>query len=416
MNNYLPVMLLKGFVILPNQEIKLEVNNSISEKVINLSMNQYNNEILVVSPINVLEENPEVSDLPIIGVVGKIKSRLELSNGNTRIIINGLKRVKVINYMECENDSDILMSSVSDIEIKKHNAVEETALKRKLVELLKTYVNQNPTISNSILNNINGVDDLYNLTDIVTSFIPFPLEKKILYIEEINPVKRANALIYDIALELEILKIDEKIDEALQEDLEKNQKEFILNSKLKEIKKELGEVDEHETEVNYYKEKINDINASEKTKNKLYQELKKFDYTPVVSPESSVIRTYLDTVLSLPWGIYKEEEKDLKKVKDKLNKSHYALDKIKERIIEHLAVLKRNPNINSPIICLVGPPGVGKTSLAIGIANSLNKEYYKISVGGLNDSSELVGHRRTYLGSNPGKIIQALKKCNSSNP
>ena len=416
MNNYLPVMLLKGFVILPNQEVKLDVNNNISEKIVKLSYKHHNGELLVVSPTNTLEENPDINDLPSIGVIGKIKSKIDLPNGNLRIVVEGLNRVKVNKYNNFEDDKDILMASVSNVNIPKNDVVEETALKRKLKELTKKFVNSNSNISNSILNNIKGVDDLYVLTDIIVSFIQFPLEKRILYIEEVNPIKRANALIYDIALELEILKIDEKIDEALQVDFEKNQRDFILHSKLNEIKKELGETFEHDNEVEEYKNLINNLDASDKTKDKLLQELKKFDYTNEQSPESSVIRTYLDTVLSLPWGKYSKDNLDLDSVKKNLNDSHYALDKAKNRIIEYLAVKKRNTDLKSPIICLVGPPGVGKTSLAIGIAKSLNKEYYKISVGGLNDPAELIGHRKTYLGSNPGKIIQALKKCNSSNP
>ena len=416
MNNYLPVMLLKGFVILPKQEVKLEVNNEISEKVIDLSIKHHNGEFLVVSPSNILEETPQINDLPLIGVIGKIKSKIDLPNGNVRVIIDGIDRVKINSYNNFIDDRDILMSSVSKIDYPEEDIVSKTALKRKIIDLLKKYITSNPTLSNSILNNLKEIEDLNELTDIVVSFIPFPIDKKIEYMEEISSINRANSLIYDLALELEILKIDEKIDEALQEDLEKNQRNFILHTKLDEIKKELGEDNQHENDVALYLEKINELKASDKTKDKLLQELKKFDYINDASPESSIIRSYLDTVLSLPWGIYNDDDLDLVSVRSSLDNNHYGLDKMKDRVIEYLAVKKRNPKINSPIICFVGPPGVGKTSLAIGIANALEKDYYKISVGGLNDPAELLGHRRTYLGSNPGKIIQALKKCNVSNP
>lgn len=416
MNNYLPVMLLKGFVLLPNQEVKLEVNNDISSKIINLSVKHHNSDLLIVCPANSLEESPDVTDLPLIGVIGHIKSRIELPNGNLRIIINGYDRVKINKYDNFADDNDILMADVCNIKPNKFDIIEETAIKRKLVDLTKKYINNNPNLSNSVLNNIKNIDDLYCLTDMITNFLPFSLDKKLLYMQEIDALKRANALIYDISIELEVLKLDEKIDEALHQDLEKNQKEFILRSKLDEIKKELGEDNQHELEVQNYQTAINNLAAPANTKLKLTSELKKFDYMGDVSPESSIIRNYLDTVLSLPWGIYKPENENLIAVKKELDNTHYGLDKIKNRIVEYLAVKKRNPELISPIICLVGPPGVGKTSLGIGIASALNKEFYKISVGGLNDPAELIGHRRTYLGSAPGKIIQALRKCNVANP
>jgi ATP-dependent Lon protease len=352
MNNYLPVMLLKGFVLLPNQEVKLEVNNDISSKIINLSVKHHNSDLLIVCPANSLEESPDVTDLPLIGVIGHIKSRIELPNGNLRIIINGYDRVKINKYDNFADDNDILMADVSNIKPIKFDIIEETAIKRKLVDLTKKYINNNPNLSNSVLNNIKNIDDLYCLTDMITNFLPFSLDKKLLYMQEIDALKRANALIYDISIELEVLKLDEKIDEALHQDLEKNQKEFILRSKLDEIKKELGEDNQHELEVQNYQTAINNLVAPANTKLKLTSELKKFDYMGDVSPESSIIRNYLDTVLSLPWGIYKPENENLIAVKKELDNTHYGLDKIKNRIVEYLAVKKRNPELISPIICL----------------------------------------------------------------
>src|SRR5574344_836246 len=231
MNNYLPVMLLKGFVLLPNQEVKLEVNNDISTKIINLAIKHHNSDLLIVCPSNTLEENPDVTDLPLIGVVGHIKSRIELPSGNLRIIITGIDRVKINKYDNFSDDHDLLMADVENIKIPKFDIVEETAIKRKLLDLVNKYINNNSALSNSLLNEIKDVDDLYALTDLITNFIPFPLEKKLLYMQEINALKRANALIYDISIELEVLKLDEKINDAVQDDLDNNQKEFILRSK-----------------------------------------------------------------------------------------------------------------------------------------------------------------------------------------
>lgn len=416
MNNYLPVMLLKGFVILPNQEVKIELNNSISQKVVELSKKHHNSHFLVVCPKNTLEETPEISDLPSVGVVAKLKSKIELPNGNLRVVITGLNRVNINNYNNFDDDDDILMADVSILSSKKEDVVEETAIKRKLVTLLKTYVNENPTLSNSILNNLKNNDDLDSITDLITSFLPFSIDKKILYMEEVSPLKRANALIYDISVELEILKLDNKLDEVLQDDLEKNQREFILKSKLKEIKKELGEENDKDDIIKSYQERINSLNTTDKTKEKLNKELNKYANINENYPESSIVINYLDTVINLPWNISKNDNSNIINVKKSLDKTHYGLDNVKDRIIEYLTVKKRNPKFRSPILCLLGAPGVGKTSIAISIAQALNKEFYKISVGGLSDPSELIGHRRTYLGSNPGKIIQAINKCGVNNP
>ena len=416
MNNYLPVMLLKGLVILPNQEVKLELNNSISEKVVELSKKHHNGHLLVVCPKNSLEETPEINDLPNVGVIAHLKSKIELPNGNLRVVINGLNRVDVINYNNFDDDEDILMADVSIIESAKEDIVEETAIKRKLIDLLKQYVNENPSASNSILNSLKNTDDLNIITDLITAFLPFSIEKKILYMEEVSALKRANALIYDISVEMEILKLDTKLDEVLQDDLERNQREFILKSKLKEIKKELGEENDKEDIIASYEEKILSLGLNEKTKEKLLRELNKYSNMNENFPESSIVINYLDTVISLPWNNSKKDNTNIVNVKKYLDKTHYGLENVKARIIEYLTIKKRNPKFRSPILCLVGAPGVGKTSIAISIAEALNKEFYKISVGGLSDPAELIGHRRTYLGSNPGKIIQAINKCGVNNP
>ena len=416
MNNYLPVMLLKGFVILPNQEVKLELNNSISERVIELSKKHHNSKFLVVCPKNTLEETPEINDLPVVGVVAHLKSMIELPNGNLRIVVTGINRVNINNYNNFDDDEDILMADVSAIEERKEDLVEETAIKRKLIESLKKYINDNPSLSNSVLNNLKSVDDLDSITDLITVFLPLSIDKKILYMEEVSSLKRANALIYDISVELEILKLDTKLDEVLQDDLEKNQREFILKSKLNEIKKELGEINDKEEIIKSYEERINNLIDDDKTKEKLLNELNKYSNMNENYPESSVIINYLDTVLNLPWKNVKKDNNNIITVKKNLDKTHYGLDKVKDRIIEYLTLKKRNPEINSPILCLVGSPGTGKTSIAVSIADALNREFYKISVGGLSDPAELIGHRRTYLGSNPGKIIQAISKCGVKNP
>ena len=415
MNN-LPVMLLKGIVLLPYQDVRLDLNSSVSSKVIDLAIKKYNGNILIVCPVNPYEEAPDITDLPNVGVIGKIKNKMELPNGNIRIVVNGIKRVKIDEYVHINNEFDLLTSVVDEIDLPRFDEVEETTLRRKLLELLNEYIETSSTVSNSVLSSIKDVNELGKLTDIIVSFMPFTLDKKLLYIHDINALHRANALVYDLSIELQVALLDVKLDEVLHNEFEDNQREYVLREKLDIIKKELGENDLKDEIIGDYLERINNLKADGKIKNKLTNEVKKLDYTSDNNPEISSIRNYLDLVLDLPFGIYSDDEKDLDKIKETLDSTHFGLEKAKNRIIEYIAVKLRNKEVKSPIICLVGPPGVGKTSLAIAIANSLNKEFYKISVGGLNDGAELNGHRRTYIGASPGKIIQGLKKCGTANP
>lgn len=416
MNNNLPVMLLKGLVLIPNQEVKLDINNKISKKIVMISSKNYNDELLIVCPKDQKEEVPEVTDLPFVGVVCKIISKIELPNGHLKIKVKGLRRVAIEEYSNNVNDSDILECSVRNIELPRFEEAELNAAKRKLLDILKKYIDLNPSISNSILSYLKNETDINKITDQIALFLPLSIEKKLEYMEEINALKRAHRLIKDINLEIEIILLDEQIEENLSTELENTQKEFILREKIKEIKKELGDNDIKQDEIDDYLQKLNNLELPKKTYDKILYEIKKYESTNEISPEISGIRTYLDWVLNLPWNNKTTDETDIVKIRKSLDKSHYGLEEIKERVIEFVVSKKRNKDIISPIICLVGPPGVGKTSIANSIAKSLNKEFSKISVGGLNDSAELNGHRRTYIGASPGKIIGSIKKCGSKNP
>lgn len=412
----LPVMLLKKFVLLPNQEVKLELNNELSHKIIDLSENEYQNKLVIVSPKDSLEEVPLVEDLPVIAVEASIVKRILLSPNHERITLVGNRRIKVQKYFNCSRIPDALQCDYYIPQLPKLNNVDELSHKRELMKLLKQYVKTSPTIDNSILQEINEEMSLDEMTDRMAFFLPMHLDKKLSYVEEINPLKRADKLIEDFIVELQILKLDQKINVAVQKELEASQKEFVLRERIHELQKELGDSDQKNKEAEQYLEKLNSLELSHRTKQKIEKEIRKYEFMNEMSPDLSFIRNYLDTFFSLPWNEETIEATDLNYIKNTLNKTHYGLKEVKERILEYAAMKQRNPMLNSPILCLVGPPGVGKSTIASSIAASLHRNFYKISVGGLNDSAELVGHRRTYLGSSPGKIIQALQKCGSKNP
>ena len=417
MKNTLPVMLLKNLLILPNQEVKLELNNDITQNVVFLATEKYRSEIIVLTPVDQMEEIPEVSDLPKIAVVAKIKSKLELPNGNVRVTLRGLFRVEIKSFSNHEMLVDVLECKYQKLEVPLYDEVESLAVKRKLSSLVEKYVKNGQGVSNSILNLIKDVKDLNKFTDLLASFLPISFTRKLSYIEEMNPILRGKSLIEDLHLELEVIKIDQELDQKLQIGLQENQKEFLLKEKLKNIQEELGESDSKEKEGEQYYKKLENLHLkNSKVEAKIKEEIKKFLYTSEASPELANIRNYLDWMLHLPWHTSSKEETDLNRIAKSLDKTHFGMKKAKEKILEYVAAKTRNSKVDSPILCLIGPAGVGKTTFAQSIAKSLQKEFYKISVGGLNDSSVLVGHRRTYLGANPGKIIEALKRSGTNNP
>lgn len=416
MKENIPVLLLKKLTILPSQEVRIELNNELSKKVIDLSTIEFSNKVLIVLPSNTLEESPTITDLPKSGVLTLINSKIVLPNNNYRVVLKGLNRVKINNYQSYPNDKSILIGNAKMLYIDKGETLEETALRKRLVSLVNTYIKINPEIDNSIITKINNSASLGDITDIVVTFLRLPKDKKIYYMNEFDDILRAKALIKEINIELEIFKLDGKIEKEIKESFAKEQKEFVIKERIRKLNEELGVSSSKETELNDLKDKIDNFNCPEEVKRKLSNELQRYEYTPASSPEISMIRTYIDTLLSLPYNQSSTEETSKDKIRKELDKTHYGLEDVKTRIIEYAVLKKNNPDLENPIICLVGAPGIGKTSIARTIATALKRKFTKISLGGLNDSSELIGHRRTYLGSAPGKIISSLIKCETNNP
>lgn len=416
MDKNLPILLLKKLSILPTAEVRLELNNELSQKIIEVGLNKFDKKVVVILPKETKEESLGVSDLPNVGVLCLIKSSIILPNKNYRVVLKGLNRVKINNYSNYRYNKSILVGNVKMIYIDNGESVESIALKKKLISLLKKYIASSNEVSNSVLSKIKEELTLDELTDIIVNFLKFPIDKKIAYMNEFNEVERAKMLIKDISIELEIISLDHKIDNEIRDSLEKEQKEFLIKNKIDKLNEELGVKNSKDNEISEYLAKINNLDVSEEIRNKLLTELKKYEYTPVNNPEISVIRTYLDTLINLPFNKSSEEESNLKKISEYLDKTHFKMDEVKNRIKEYAYFKEKNPNLENPIICLVGSPGVGKSTIASSIAGALKRKFYKISVGGLNDSSELIGHRRTYLGASPGKIMEAIIKCNMNNP
>ena len=411
----LPVILLRGLILLPNNEIRLEFDNDLSKNIIDVSELFHDNMLLVVSSLNPLEEIPEEKDLPKMGVVAKITNKIELPNGKTRVIIKGINRAYVNEYLNLKHPNEVLESIVTNIEDKEIDSKMEKIMINKIKRELEVYIKKVSYISNSILSIIPNISSLSKLTDIIVPNILIDNKRLLDYLNEIDSMVRGEMILEDIYSEKESYEIEKEIDLKVKKNMDDTQKDYLLREKLKVIKEELGEVSSKDDEIEKIKNKISKLDNN-KIVDKLNNELKRYESLNQTSPEVGVIKNYIDWLLDLPWNNYTEDNNNLEEVLDVLNKNHFGLERVKNRIIEYLAVKINSHNVESPIICLVGPPGVGKTSLARSIAQSINRKFVKISVGGVDDEAEIKGHRRTYLGAMPGKIIQGMKKCGVNNP
>ena len=411
----LPVILLKKLVLLPGEEVRVEIKSDISKKVTEISKLYHDSEVLIVCPLNLLEEKPDTSDLPRIGVVGKINSVIDLPNGNERVIITGLYRVKIISYVNYSNEEDILDSIITNIETSE-SEIEWVAYQRKLQTELELYINKNPFVGNSIMSEVKQGINLDKLTDVIANFLPLSFEKKLNLMLDSSPISRCKILIKELAVESAVIDLESHIESEIKKGLDDTQKEFILKEKLKVIKNELGETNAKEEDILNYRNLVNSPKYPERIRNKLLSEIERYNATSEMSPDAGIIRNYIEYLLNVPWYTETRDERDLIKIEKKLNDTHYGMKKAKERVIEYIAVKSITDEVSSPIICLVGPPGVGKTTFAESISKALDRNFVKISLGGMSDSAELVGHRRAYIGSNPGKIVTSLIKCGSNNP
>ena len=402
------VLLVQDMVLFPNSEVRIECDDSVDREILSLAEESKNKEILLINPINDLKD---ITSFPNVGVVGEIKLKLDVPNGKTRIVLSGKRRVEVTNYYETDKFYE---ASICDIA--SYDDSDDDAYFKILINSLDKYISSVPYMSNAVMSKISEVSNLSDLCDLVATYLPFSYEIKKKYILETDPVKRTKLLIFDMNQELKVVELETKIESEVEQELSETQKEFYLREKIKMIQRELGDVNTKEDEVANLKYKLSKLKCNARVKEKIRKEISRYESTNSNSPELGTIRDYLDWMLNLPWSRFTKDVNDLNSVKRVLDSSHYGLDEVKSRILEYLAVKQNTNNLRSPILCLVGPPGVGKTSLALSIAKSLNRNCCKISVGGINDEAEIIGHRRTYVGANPGRIIQGIRKAGTTNP
>ena len=412
-SNNLPVLPLRNIVVFPNMVVPLFVGRDKSINALEQVMDK-DQELLFLSQKNSDVDDPSETDLYEIGTKGKILQLLKLPDGTVKVLVEGIARCKVKNI---KFSSDFVNAEIE--ELPKNEKISDTikALGRSVVSKYETYANINNKTSSEVLTSVKDIVNEDKLADTVASQIAINIQEKQKILEEVDLEKRLNMILSYIEGELSVLQVEKKIRRRVKNQMEKTQKEYYLNEQMKAIQKELedgeGGASEDIAELN---EKINKTKLSKEAKEKALNELKKLKQMSPMSAEATVVRNYLDWLLDIPWGKKKRIKKDINKSQEILDKDHYGLEKVKDRITEYLAVQNRSSKVKGPILCLVGPPGVGKTSLGKSIASATGREFIRMSLGGVRDEAEIRGHRRTYIGSMPGRIIQALKKVKTSNP
>ena len=409
----LPVLPLRNIVVFPNMVVPLFVGRDKSINALEQVMDQ-DQELLFLSQINSDVDDPSEKDLFKIGTKGKILQLLKLPDGTVKVLVEGLARCKVnkINFT-----AEFINAEIE--EFINDEIITDTvkALGRSVISKYETYANINNKTSSEVLTSVKDIEDENKLADTVASQIAINIQEKQKILEENDLEKRLNMILSYIEGELSVLQVEKKIRRRVKNQMEKTQKEYYLNEQMKAIQKELEDGEGGASEdIAELTEKISKTKLSKEANEKALNELKKLKQMSPMSAEATVVRNYLDWLLDIPWGKKKRIKKDINKSQEILDKDHYGLEKVKDRITEYLAVQNRSSKVKGPILCLVGPPGVGKTSLGKSIAAATGREFIRMSLGGVRDEAEIRGHRRTYIGSMPGRIIQALKKVKTTNP
>ncbi len=414
MDQSFPLLPLRDIVVFPGMIVPLFVGRDKSVFALEKAM-ESNKEIFLVAQLDPAEDDPDQNDLYDIGVTATIMQLLKLPDGTVRVLVEGKQRA-TLKSLE-KSDADHVDAIVSPIEVEKINNTEASALMRSIVDQFEQYSKLNKKMASETSVQLSEIEDASALADAVAGNISVKVSDKQSLLVELNALRRLEMVFAFMEGELGVLKVEKKIRGRVKRQMEKTQREYYLNEQMKAIQKELGNDDgDGSDELTELQTKIDTQKLSKEAKAKAQTELKKLRNMQPMSAEATVVRNYLDNLLGIPWGKKTKIKKDISKAQDILDADHFALEKVKDRIIEYLAVQARTNKLKGPILCLVGPPGVGKTSLGRSIAKACGREFIRQSLGGVHDESEIRGHRRTYIGSMPGKIASNLKKAGSMNP
>ena len=412
----MPLLALRGIIVFPGMTVNLDVGRDKSINAVNAAM-QLDKKILLVTQRDAETADPKREELYNYGVVAEIKPLLKLPSGAIRILIQGLERAELTSLIDAPFKDTYLEGfamPVASIEPEENSETE--AMRRVLLQSFEKWLVTGKKVTTEVMLNFKNITTAGEIADIIAGYLTISIDEKEELLELADVKERMHKLHTFLCKELEIAELEKNITQEVRKQIEKNQREYYLREQIKVINKELGEGDERQAEVDEYKKQMEGRDLPPEVADKINKELDRLYKMPPMMAESGVIRNYVETLLALPWGIYGKDNFDLKHAEKVLNKDHYGLEKVKERILEYLAVRALTKSGKGPILCLVGPPGVGKTSLAQSVARAIDRKFTRMSLGGVHDEAEIRGHRRTYIGAMPGRIIHGMQTCGVMNP
>lgn len=416
LNDIMPVVALRGLVVFPESNLHFEVGRQKSIEALEWAMNN-SRLVFLVAQKEVATEEPKLKDLYKIGVVASVRQVMRMPNSdNIRVTVEGLYRAEITEMVKEKPYLKAAVKRRNDVRIKENDFDYVQALMRRVKDEFEDYARVAPRLAPDILLRVIDEKDPSKLADFIAGNIMIEYDRRYHILSALNVIDRLIRVCVMLENECELLVIEENIQDKVQEQIDKNQREYYLREQLSVISKELNDGVDYEEEILEYRDKISALPIKDEHRQKLLRECSRLEKMSPTSPEATVTRTYLDTLLNMPWGIYTEDDLDLERAAKILDEDHYGLEKVKTRIIEMLAVRKLNPEITGQIICLAGPPGVGKTSIARSVAKAMGRKYRRVSLGGVHDEAEIRGHRKTYIGSMPGRIMATVESAGSANP